>query len=166
MGILDDLLGGGQRQREFQDFVSRYDQGPPSEGYSDQEVMRRYGDVAHAVPDEDYRVATQDALARLSPREQTEFVELLKRRAGQSGLQLPGLPAAQGQGGGFDLGALAQVLTGLHKQPGQLRSVLTGEAAPSQGPADQISAIFSSPVAKAVLAGITAMAVRRVMTRR
>ncbi len=165
MGILEELLGGGQRQREFQDFVSRYDQGPPSEGYSDQEVMRRYGEVAHAVPEEDYRMATQDALARLSPQEQTGLVGLLQQRAAQSGLQLPGLSGAQGPGG-FDLGMLAQMLTGLHKQPGQLRSVLTNEAAPSQGPADQIASIFSSPVAKAVLAGITAMAVQRVMKRR
>jgi hypothetical protein len=38
MGILDELLGGGQRQKEYRDFVDRYEQGDPSEGYSDQEV--------------------------------------------------------------------------------------------------------------------------------
>jgi hypothetical protein len=43
--------------------------------------------------------------------------------------------------------------------------VLTDEAARGQGPVDQIASIFSSPIAKAVLAGITAMAVQRVMTR-
>jgi hypothetical protein len=36
MGILDELLGGGQRQKEYRDFVDRYEQGHPSEGYSDQ----------------------------------------------------------------------------------------------------------------------------------
>lgn len=37
MGILDELLGGGQRQKECREFVDRYEQGDPSEGYSDQE---------------------------------------------------------------------------------------------------------------------------------
>ncbi len=50
MGILDELLAGGQRQKEYKDFVNRYEQGSPSEGYSDQEVLKRYGEVSHAVP--------------------------------------------------------------------------------------------------------------------
>ena len=50
MGILDELLGGTQRQKEYRDFVDRYEQGSPSEGYSDQEVLKRYGEVSHAVP--------------------------------------------------------------------------------------------------------------------
>ena len=50
MGILDELLAGGQRQKEYSDFVDRYEQGRPSEGYSDQEVLKRYGEVSHAVP--------------------------------------------------------------------------------------------------------------------
>ena len=29
MGILDELLGGGQRQKEYRDFVDRYEQGKP-----------------------------------------------------------------------------------------------------------------------------------------
>ena len=32
MGILDEILGGGQRQKEYKDFVDRYEQGDPSEG--------------------------------------------------------------------------------------------------------------------------------------
>ena len=44
---------------------------------------------------------------------------------------------------------LGQVLTDLHEKPGQLRDILGG--------------ILSSPQAKAVLAGIAAMVVRRVM---
>jgi len=41
MGILDELLAGGQRRNEYKDFVKRYEQGAPSEGYSDQEVLER-----------------------------------------------------------------------------------------------------------------------------
>ena len=50
MGILDVLLGGGQGQKEYKDFVDRYERGNPSEGYSDKEVLQRYGEVSHAVP--------------------------------------------------------------------------------------------------------------------
>ena len=64
MGILDDLLGGGQRRQDYTDFVHRYDQGHPSEGYSDQEVMDRYRDVAHAVPRDEYAQAAQEAAPR------------------------------------------------------------------------------------------------------
>jgi hypothetical protein len=54
MGILDELLGGGQRQKDYKDFVDRYEQGDPSEGYSDQEVLKRYGEVSHAVPPDQF----------------------------------------------------------------------------------------------------------------
>ena len=50
MGILDELLAGGQRQKDYSEFVDRYEQGHPSQGYSDQEVLNRYGEVSHAVP--------------------------------------------------------------------------------------------------------------------
>ena len=37
MGILDELLGGGQRQKDYRDFVDRYEGdyagAPPPEGY-------------------------------------------------------------------------------------------------------------------------------------
>jgi predicted SnoaL-like aldol condensation-catalyzing enzyme len=54
MGILDELLGGGQLQKEYKDFVDRYEQGDPSDGYSDQEVLKRYGEVSHAVPPDQF----------------------------------------------------------------------------------------------------------------
>jgi hypothetical protein len=68
MGILDELLGG-QRQKEYKDFVNRYEQGSPSEGYSDREVLKRYGEVPHAVPPDQYAKAAQEALGKLSPEE-------------------------------------------------------------------------------------------------
>ena len=67
MGILDDLLAGGQCQKEYSDFVKGYEQGHPSEGYSDAEVLKRYGEVSHAVPADQYAQAAQEALSKLSP---------------------------------------------------------------------------------------------------
>ena len=63
---------------------------------------------------------------------------------------------------------LGQVLTELHNRPGQLRDMLGGDAAQPQQQASVSSPIIdilSSPMAKAVLAGIAAMVVKRVVGR-
>ena len=157
MGILDVLLGGGQGQKEYKDFVDRYEQGDPSEGYSDQEVLKRYSEVSHAVPPDQYAQAAQEALSKLSPEERAEFLEMLQERAAARGVKLPGKVA-------FDPKDLGQVLTDLHQKPGQLRDILGGgdaqpqEQAPGSSP---IIDMLSSPLAKAVLAGIAAVVVKR-----
>jgi len=159
MGILDELLGGGQRQKEYKDFVDRYERGNPSEGYSDKEVLERYGDVSHAVPPDQYAQAAQEALGKLSPEERAEFLKMLQERAAARGVKLPGKVASDPK----DLG---KVLTDLHEKPGRLRDILgPGGAQPqeqAQG-SNPITDLLKSPQAKAVLAGITAMVAKRVM---
>ena len=150
MGMLDDLLGNEQLQKTFKDFVNRYQQGDPSEGYSDQEALKRYGEVSHAVPPDQYAKAAQDALSKLSPEDRAEFLKTLQERAAARGVKLPGQVASDPK----DLG---QVLTDLHEKPGQLRDIL--------GPAGgALSEVLASPQAKAVLAGIAAMAFKRLMS--
>ena len=159
MGILDDLLAGGQRQDEYRDFVNRYEQGAPSEGYSDQEVLKRYGEVSHAVSSDQYAQAAQEALSKLSPEERAAFVKMLQDAAAARGLTLPGRVAPEPK-------ELGQVLTDLHKTPGQLRDILGGGAAQPEQRASgssPITDILTSPMAKAVLAGIAAMVVKNVM---
>ena len=108
-------------------------QGDPSEGYSDQEALKRYGEVAHAVPPDEYAQAAQDALSKLSPEERAEFLKTLQE---SRGVKLPGQVASDPK----DLG---QVLTDLHE-----RDIL--------GPAGGVlSEVLASPQAKAVLAGIS-----------
>jgi hypothetical protein len=162
MGILDELLGGGQRQKEYKDFVNRYEQGSPSEGYSDQEVLKRYGEVSHAVPPDQYAKAAQEALGKLSPEDRAAFVKMLQERAAALGVTLSPKVAPEPK-------ELGQVLTDLHQKPGQLRDMLGGgdaqpqEQAPASSP---ITDMLASPMAKAVLAGIAAMVVKRVMAPR
>jgi hypothetical protein len=161
MGILDDLLSNEQLQKQYKDFVKRYEQGAPSEGYSDQEVLERYGEVSHAVPPEQYAKAAQEALSKLSPEERAEFLEMLQERAAARGVKLPGKAASDPK----DLG---KVLTDLHEKPGQLRDILGGPGGASQpqGQApgsNPITDMLSSPMAKAVLAGIAAIVVKRMM---
>src|SRR5215510_5407666 len=162
MGILDELLAGGQRQKEYNDFLDRYERGHPSQGYSDQEVLKRYGEVSHVVPADQYAQAAQEALSQLSPEERAAFVKMLQDRAAARGITLPRQVAPEPK----DLG---QVLTDLHKKPGQLRDMLGGDAAQPQAQASgssPITDILASPMAKAVLAGIAAMVVKRVMNQR
>jgi hypothetical protein len=159
MGIPDELIGGGQRQKEYRDFVDRYEQGDPSEGYSDQEVLKRYGDVSHAVPPDQYAQAAIEALGKLSPEERAAFVKMLQQRAAARGVALPGQVAPEPK-------ELGEVLTDLHGKPGQLRDILvSGDAQPHEQvqPSNPIIDILASPQAKAVLAGIAAMVVKRVM---
>ena len=157
MGMLDELLGGGQIQKEYRDFVNRYEQGDPSEGYSDQEVLKRYGEVSHAVPPDQYAQAAQEALSKLSPEDRAEFLKMLQERAAARGVMLPGKVASDPK----DLG---KVLTDLHEKPGQLRDILGPGDGQLQGQAsgsNPIGDMLSSPMAKAVLAGIAAMVVKR-----
>jgi len=159
MGILDELLTAGQRQKEYRDFVDRYHRGNPSEGYSDQEVLKRYGEVSHAVPADQYAQAAQEALSKLSPEERAAFVKMLQDRAAARGVTLPREVAPEPK-------ELGQVLTDLHKKPGQLRDMLGGGAAQTQGQAPGASPItdmLKSPMARAVLAGIAAMVAKNVM---
>ena len=161
MGILDELVGGGQRQKEYRDFVNRYEQGHPSEGYSDQEVLKRYGEVSHAVPPDQYAKAAQEALGKLSPEERAAFVKMLQERAAVRGVPLSREVQAEPK-------ELGQILANLHQNPGQLRDMLGGGAIQSRGQAPELSpigAMLASPMAKAVLAGIAAMVVKRVVGR-
>src|SRR5262249_3965979 len=142
---------------DFADFVNRYEQGHASEGYSDQEVVQKYSDVAHAVPADQYAQAAVEALARLSPQERTAFVQMLQQRAQAQGTQLPGQVTSNPQ----DLG---QVLTDLHETPGRLRDLLgTGSGGAQPTAASAAAGLLASPLARAALAGITTMIVKRVM---
>jgi hypothetical protein len=160
MGLLQDLLSSGQAQRLFTDFVSRYEQGHPSDGYSDQEVVDRYSQVAHAVPPDQYAQAAQEALSRLSPEERAAFVKMLQERAAAKGVSLPSRV-------GPDPGDLGQVLTGLHQTPGRLRDILggggSGVPATQAAEPNALTGLLASPLAKAALAGITAMLVKKVV---
>jgi hypothetical protein len=157
MGIVDEMLSGGPLQNIYRDFVKRYEQGHPAEGYSDQEVVDRYRQVAHAVPPDQYAQAAQEALARLSPEERAEFVKMLQERAKTRGVALP-------QQVGTEPSDLGQVVTELHEKPGQLSDILGDRSQPHSGSeSGGLTNILASPVAKAAMAGIAAMIARRVM---
>jgi hypothetical protein len=162
MDLLEMLMGSGNPQ-EYEDFAKRFDQGPPWDGYSDQEVLDRYGSVAHNVPQTDYEQAAREAFARLSPEQRAELARELQQGARSKGINMPAPPPSQAGGMG-DLGWLSNVTSQLHQQPGLLREVLGGMMGGSRAGASG-GGVLGSPLGKAALAGITAMLVKRAMSR-
>jgi nucleoid-associated protein YgaU len=161
MGLLDALLGSGQGQEENQEFLRRFEQGPPWEGYTDQEVLKRYGTVAGQASAQEYRQAASEAFARMSPEQRVEFGRLLQQRAREQGVDLSKL--RQSDINDFqDAQRLAGLTSDVHQQPGLLRSIL-GAGGESQG---QPSGLLGHPLAKAALAGIAAMAIKKVLAAR
>ncbi len=160
MNLLEMLMGNSQTREGFKDFLNRFEEGPPAEGYDDREVLDRYGEVAHKVPPSDYEQAARDAFGHLSQADREEFGQLLAGQARSKGLDLSGLTPAQGQGFG-DLDWLANITSQIHQQPGLLRDILGGST--GTGEASSSGGILSSPLAKAALAGIAAMLVKRVL---
>ena len=163
MNLLEMLMESSQAKEGFKDFLNRFEEGPSSEGYGDQEVLERYGEVAHKVSSSDYEQAAREAYGHLSQEDREEFGQLLAGQARSRRLDLPGLTPAQGQGFG-DVDWLSNITSQIHQQPGLLRDLLGGltgnrETSSSGG-------LLSSPIAKAALAGIAAMLVKKVLAGR
>jgi hypothetical protein len=60
---------------------------------------------------------------------------------------------------------LAQIVSQLHQEPGLLRDILSGLAG-GKSTGSSSGSILSSPLAKAALAGITAMLVKKALGSR
>lgn len=173
MGFLDNLLGGTQQRQDYQDFVNRYDQGAPHEGYSDQEVMQRYQQVAPNVPNDVYMQAAQEAFSRLTPEQRMQFGQQLQQRAGQQNLNYPDLNRPASDERFQDPGFLAQQVTRMHQQqPGLLGQLFGGGGGSNYGGSGAggygssnapEKDLLGNPVAKAALAGIAAMALKHMM---
>ncbi|HST90512.1 MAG TPA: hypothetical protein VLJ14_19220 [Ktedonobacterales bacterium] len=168
MSFLDNILGGGQQQQDYQNFVHRYDQGAPSEGYSDNEVMQRYQQVVPNLQPQQFMQAAEGAFSRMSPQERAQLGQMLIGQAQQQGVNVPSL----GGGGSYeDPRQLAQMATQVHQQqPGLLGQLLGGIGGGGGGGigggGGGAGQILSNPVAKAALAGIAAMAVKQFMQQR
>lgn len=148
MSFLQDLLGNQQQQQGYQDFVNRYQQGPPQEGYTGQEAWQRYQQVAPQLPAQDYEQAAAAAFERMSPQDRQQFAQYVQQQAQQQGAQFPGFQ----QGGMQDPRQMARAMAQAHQQsPDMLQSLLGSGGA------------LSNPMVKAAVAGIAAMAAQRIM---
>ena len=163
MDLLQMLMGAGSKRHEYEDFIDRYDQGPPWEGYSDQEVLDRYGSVAHNVTQTDYEEAARESFKRLSSEQRAELARGLQQQMQSRGINEPAMPSSNERDMG-DVGWLSRVTAQVHQQPGLLRELLGGMSGESGQPTLARN-ILANPLAKAALAGITTMIVKRAMGR-
>ena len=151
LDFLQNLLGGGQQRQGYQDFINRYQQGAPHEGYTNQEVVERYNQVAPQLPADVYQESAEQAFARLSPEERMQFGQWLQQRAQQQNVTLP---QAGGNPQWQDPQVLARTTTQLQQQQPDILSQLLG---------GHSGTALDNPLAKAALAGIAAMAAQRIL---
>lgn len=162
MDFLQQIMGGrGDEREQYRDFVERYGRGAPWEGISDREAYDRYEQVAPRLPRDEYVSSATEAFARLSPDERREFGRFLQERASQRGVSFSDYNGDGMDDRYQDPRYLAQ-MTGRvrEEQPGLLEQVLGGGGGRGDG-----GSMLSNPIAKAAMAGIAAMAVKRVMGR-
>lgn len=135
-------VGGGTLDSILSSFNGgNHDQVP------DQQVHDTYGQVAAQLPQDQYVQAARDAFEKLTPEQRQQLAQELQSRAPQGGVTTPSLQNVQS-----DPGSLATAVGDVHaQQPNLLQQMF----APG--------GTFSSPIAKAALLGITAMAAQRLM---
>jgi hypothetical protein len=162
VNLLENLFGGqqGQQRQEFQDFVNRYQHGPPDQGYTGQEALQRYQQVATQLPPNAYQQAAEQAFSQMSPEQRMQFGQWVQQQAAAQGYQLPAaqIPPEQYK----NPGQLARAVTQLHQQqPGLLGQLLGGS-----GNGAGMGQMLENPMAKMALAGIAAYAGKEMLARR
>ena len=158
MDLLTDLFSPEQRQQN-DDFSRRYQEGPPWAGFEDGEALQTYQRVAPQLSDDQYRESAEAAFARLTPEQRLEFGRWLQTQSRQRGAVVPDLDRDGIDDRLQDPGYLAGATTQMRaQQPGVLDGLLGGVLG---GGGD--GGLLSSPIAKAAIGGIAAMALRKLM---
>ena len=148
MDMLQQVLGGQSRE-QVDDFVRRYDRGSPWDGIDDDEALQQYRRVTPALSDDQYVAAAQESFSRLSPEQRAEFGGWLQQEARRRGSPVPDLDGDGIQDASRLAGATNQLR---QQQPGLLEGLLGGAGGG-----------LGSPIAKAALGGIAAMAASKVI---
>ncbi|MFQ4145582.1 hypothetical protein [Chlorogloeopsis sp. ULAP02] len=151
MNFLQTILGGGQvPDNDYHDFIRRYEQGLPYEGYSDEEVLSRYQQVSQELPDHIYQESAQEAFNRMSPQERMQLGQYLREQTRQQNIDF----IDQDQDGVDDRlqdsNYLARATGRLHQQQPDLLGSMSGGNA-------------FNPLLKGAMAGIAALAVKKLM---
>jgi hypothetical protein len=180
MGLLDQLMAGGADRDRYDDFARRYDKGRPHEGYDDDEVAGHYGRLQGDLDDDTYESSARDAYSRMDPDDRRQFKKQLHQAARDRGHRdldgdgIPDDPESMARytnqvrrrdpdlltsmlGGGGGMGGMGGMGGGGMGGAGALGSVLGGAMGGGGG--------GGNPLARAALAGITAMAAKKMMSR-
>jgi hypothetical protein len=148
MSILDSLKG--ERRQEFEDFASRYDQGEPWEGISDDEAVSRHDELASELSQDEYETSARESFERLRPEQRKELGRALRQQVRQRNVRAPELDDDDEKLA--DSGMLAKLTSQLHGQsPGLVGQLLGG------------GGMKGNPLVKGALGGIAATAAKRFM---
>jgi len=150
--MLRQVLANPQTQSALTDFVTRYNQGPPHEGYTNQETADVYNRVAPNLSPDQYREAAEQAFANMSPQQREQFGEWLCQQAQSRGVDVSRTGAGSPQQY-QDPGALARMTTQVQQQQPDLLSQVLGGGGEA----------LQNPFVKAAVAGVAAMAVQRML---
>jgi hypothetical protein len=191
MGLLGGLFGGGgddggdRRREEYRDFAERYDRGAPYEGISNDEAYSRYREMDSNLSDDDYQLSAREAFERMSPEERMEFGQMMRHQSNEQGYDFPGpdydeqrfqdpdyLAGAMGTMRRQNPDMMSQLMGGMMgggmggPMGGGLGGGLMGGGGMGGMGGGMGGGAMGSPVAKAAMAGIAAMAARRMMSGR
>lgn len=168
-GLFGDQDDDDQRRSRAQDFINRYDDGPPHENISDEEAFNHYQVVAGQLSPQDLEESAAAAYARMSPDERRQLAVLLLDRGGrefenmtsddprQLARMTTQLQARQPEG-------LASLLGGGVSGVGGLASgLLGGGGSQHRGQGSGVSDVLHNPIARAALGGIAAMAMKKML---
>lgn len=163
--LLSGLFGGqddaGQQRGKAEDFINRYQQGAPWDNISDDEAVQNYQAVASRMSPQELEESAAETYEQLSPEERQQFAQWLQEREG----------GRLGQIDANDPRQLAHLTTEIQQQQpdglagllgggsGGLNSLLGGALGGGQGQGNMLQ----NPIAKAVLGGIAAMAMKKLM---
>ena len=170
--MVDQLLGGlfgsqeqddePTRRRRARDFIDRHERGRHHE-MSDAEVMQNYRATTSQLSPDEYRQVATDAFRQMSPEQRRELKRYMRQHGGR--LNLPEdddspealAKAAQqaqqeNQGSGGLLGFLGLGKSEPKPAPRQ------APAKPEEGPIDSM---FSNPLVKVAVAGLAAVAAKK-----
>ena len=160
---LQDLIGDPEGRRKATDFAQRYEQGDPWDGIDDDEAATQYRKVAPRLKKGEYEEAAREAYSKLRPEQRREVGELLRHQARERNIAVDRLSDDELE----DPAALGRYTAGVQQQePDLIGSVLGGLMGGGRGASGGAQGggnLLSSPIAKAVLAGIAATAMKKVM---
>ncbi len=173
-GLFGDQDDDDTRLNKAQDFINRYEQGAPHENIDDDEVVNNFRAVSGQLSPEELEDSAAEAYERLSPEERRKFALFLQQQGGQDiaetddPRQLARYTARvqQQQPGGLEGllggGGLGSLLGGGGGGIGGMLDGALGGENQRQGGGN----LLNNPLAKAVIGGIAAMAMKRMVGRR
>ena len=154
--LMNMLQSGGPRRQEYEDFVQRYDQGEPWDGITDDEAYSRHDEIQQHLSDDDYELSAAEAFERLRPDQRRELARMLRSRGRERGVDF-GDDDSDDESMYEDPRRLARMTRKARKQkPDMLGQLLGGGGGGGGG-----GGMMGNPLAKAALAGVAAMAAKR-----